>query len=63
MRMPTYEADFGWGKPVYFRYAVVATQDRAIITQSTDGDDSVILFQSFQMEYMQLFKDSFYEEI
>jgi len=43
MRMPTYEADFGWGKPVYFGYAAVATQDRAIITQSMDVKIAKIL--------------------
>ncbi|ESW18242.1 hypothetical protein PHAVU_006G024700 [Phaseolus vulgaris] len=63
MRMPMHEADFGWGKAVYLGHAGVATQDRALITQSLDGDDSIIVFLPFQMEHMQLFKDFFYEEI
>ncbi|CAK8573576.1 unnamed protein product [Lathyrus sativus] len=34
MNMPLYEADFGWGKPVYFGTADVAPNDRAVILLS-----------------------------
>ncbi|KAK7333715.1 hypothetical protein VNO80_30492 [Phaseolus coccineus] len=63
MSMPGHEADFGWGKPVYLGLVSVAKQDRALITQSTDGENSINLVLHFQMEHMQLFKNFFYEEI
>jgi shikimate O-hydroxycinnamoyltransferase len=40
--MPIYEADFGWGKPIYFGLiAYVSPHDRALILLSPDGDGSV----------------------
>lgn len=63
LSMPMDEADFGWGKPVYIGLAGVVRQERAVITQSPDGDGSVILVLHFQDEHMQLFKNYFYTEI
>ncbi|QCD79443.1 shikimate O-hydroxycinnamoyltransferase [Vigna unguiculata] len=63
LSMPMHEAGFGWGKPVYSGLAGKAAQERAVITQSPDGDGSVILVLHFQVEHMELFKNYFYEEI
>ncbi|KAL2322582.1 hypothetical protein Fmac_026961 [Flemingia macrophylla] len=63
MNLPLYEADFGWGKPIYFGLAYVASQDRALILLSPEGDGSVFVPVHFQIEYMQPFKKFFYEDI
>ncbi|CAJ1964340.1 unnamed protein product [Sphenostylis stenocarpa] len=63
MSMPVNEADFGWGKPVHFGVANMATQDRVILFRSLDGDGSIVLTIHFQMELMELFKKLIYEEI
>ncbi|KAJ1441391.1 Transferase [Sesbania bispinosa] len=61
MSMPVYEADFGWGKPVYFGLAYVAAHDRALILLSPEGDGSVIVCLHFQVAHIQLFKTLFYD--
>ncbi|KAJ1407942.1 Transferase [Sesbania bispinosa] len=61
MSMPMYEADFGWGKPVYFGLAYVAAHDRALILLSPEGDGSVIVCMHFQVAHIQLFKTLFYD--
>nr|KYP33676.1 Anthranilate N-benzoyltransferase protein 2 [Cajanus cajan] len=63
MSMPVYEADFGWGKPIYFGLAYVVSHDRALILLSPEGDGSVIVSMHFQIAHMQLFKKFFYEHI
>ncbi|CAJ1964467.1 unnamed protein product [Sphenostylis stenocarpa] len=61
MSMPVYEADFGWGKPVYFGLAYVFPQDRAVILLGPHGDETVIVSMHFQAEHLQLFKKFFYQ--
>ncbi|KAL9319748.1 hypothetical protein ACSQ67_011587 [Phaseolus vulgaris] len=63
MSMPLYEADFGWGKPVYFGLAYVYAQDRAVIILSPLGDGSIVVCMTFQEEHLELFKKFFYETI
>ncbi|KAK7316730.1 hypothetical protein RJT34_00403 [Clitoria ternatea] len=61
--MPAYEADFGWGKPVFVGLGYVCPFDRAIITLGPEGDGSVVVVMHFQVIHMQLFKKFFYEDI
>ncbi|GAU12649.1 hypothetical protein TSUD_121410 [Trifolium subterraneum] len=63
MGIPFYEADFGWGKPIYFGYAGVSPHDRAYILLSPNGDGSVIVSLHFQIAHLELFKKFFYEDI
>ncbi|XP_014508273.1 spermidine hydroxycinnamoyl transferase-like [Vigna radiata var. radiata] len=63
MSMPVYEADFGWGKPVFFGLAYVAPQDRAVILLSPDGDGSIIVSMHFQELHLELFKKFFYQSL
>lgn len=63
MSMPIYEADFGWGKPVYFGLAFVSPHDRAVILLSPDGDGSVLVCLHFQIALLELFKKFFYGDI
>ncbi|XP_004500005.1 hydroxycinnamoyl-CoA:piscidic acid hydroxycinnamoyltransferase-like [Cicer arietinum] len=63
MGFATNEADFGWGKPIYFSMGHVTSYDRAIIIKSPDDDASVTVCMHFQVELMQLFKKFFYEDL
>ncbi|XP_058788216.1 hydroxycinnamoyl-CoA:piscidic acid hydroxycinnamoyltransferase-like [Vicia villosa] len=63
MSMPVYEADFGWGKPVYFGIAYVSPHDRAVILLSPDGDGSILVCLHFQNAHLELFKKFFYGDI
>ncbi|GAU12647.1 hypothetical protein TSUD_121380 [Trifolium subterraneum] len=63
MGMPFYEADFGWGKPIFFGFACVSPHDRAFIYLSPDGDGSVIVCLHFQIAHLELFNKFFYEDI
>ncbi|KAL2322637.1 hypothetical protein Fmac_027016 [Flemingia macrophylla] len=63
MSMPVYEADFGWGKPIYFGLGYVSSHDRAVILLGPEGDGSVIVSMHFQIAHMQAFKKFFYEHI
>ncbi|GAU20541.1 hypothetical protein TSUD_130990 [Trifolium subterraneum] len=63
MSMPIYEADFGWGKPIYFGLAYVSAHDRALILLSPDGDGSVLVDLHFQIAHLELFNKFFYQDI
>lgn len=63
MSLPAYEADFGWGKPVYFGLGYVSSHDRGLILLSPDGDGSVVVCMHFQVAHMQLLKKFFYEDV
>jgi shikimate O-hydroxycinnamoyltransferase len=61
--MPFFEADFGWGKPIYFGYACVIPHDRAFMYLGPDGDGSIIVCLHFQIAHLELFNKFFYEDI
>lgn len=63
INLPTYKADFGWGKPFYFGTGYVSRHDRAWIQLGPDRDGSVIVCMHFQVELMELFKKFFYEDL
>lgn len=63
MNMPAYGADFGWGKPVYFGLGYVCPYDRAVISESAEGDGSVNVTMHLEIIHMQLFKKFFYQDI
>ncbi|AES70178.1 putative shikimate O-hydroxycinnamoyltransferase [Medicago truncatula] len=63
MTLPSYKADFGWGKPMHFGIGYVSPNDRGLILLSPDEDGSAIVCMHFQVELMQLFKKFFYEDI
>lgn len=52
MNIPAYEADFGWGKPVYFGLGYVCPYDRAVITESAQGDGSVNVTMHLERLYI-----------
>ncbi|WJX31789.1 shikimate O-hydroxycinnamoyltransferase [Trifolium repens] len=63
MSMPIYEADFGFGKPIYFGLSYVSPHDRALILLSPEGDGSVHVCLHFQIAHLELFNKFFYQDI
>ncbi|XP_027341329.1 spermidine hydroxycinnamoyl transferase-like [Abrus precatorius] len=63
MSMEMYEADFGWGKPVYFGLGYLFPQDRGIVILSPEERGSIIVNMHFQIAHIPLFKRFFYEDI
>ncbi|KAK7315422.1 hypothetical protein VNO77_33969 [Canavalia gladiata] len=63
MSMLWYEANFGWGKPVYFGPGSIASDGKAFIIQSSHEDGSIIILLRLHTAHMQIFNKLFYEDI
>ncbi|RHN58655.1 putative shikimate O-hydroxycinnamoyltransferase [Medicago truncatula] len=63
MSMPVYEADFGWGKPLFFGPALVLPDGRLYIMRSSSGDGSLLVSVHLQSRHMELFKNFFYQDL
>lgn len=63
MSMPVYEADFGWGKPLFFGPALVLPDGRSYLMRSSSGDGSLLLSVHLQSRHMELFKNFFYQDL
>jgi len=63
MSMPVYEADFGWGKPLFFGSALVLPDGTSHIMRSSSGDGSLLVSVHLQSRYMELFKNFFYQDL
>ncbi|XP_028766832.1 spermidine hydroxycinnamoyl transferase-like [Neltuma alba] len=56
------EADFGWGKPVYFGPGFMDSEGKAFVLNSSDGDGVVVAI-CLQALHMDAFRRWFYEDI
>ncbi|MED6133060.1 hypothetical protein PIB30_024739 [Stylosanthes scabra] len=63
LRMPMYDADFGWGKPDYFGPGGVCPFDNGIIAPTPHGDGSIVIFMYFQMAHMKNFIKLFWHNL
>jgi shikimate O-hydroxycinnamoyltransferase len=63
MSMPVYEADFGWGKPLFFGPALVLPDGKSYIMRSSSGDESLLVSVHLQSRHMELFKNFFYQDL
>ncbi|KAM3692094.1 hypothetical protein ACJW31_08G062400 [Castanea mollissima] len=62
--LPFYDADFGWGKPIYVGPAALLHMDGiSFIMPSPTTDGSLIIALRLQTQYMDSFKKIFYEDI
>ncbi|KAJ7971908.1 spermidine hydroxycinnamoyl transferase-like [Quillaja saponaria] len=63
MSLPVYEADFGWGKPVYMGIGAMSGDGWSVIMSSPSGDGSVIVALCLQTPHLEAFKKIFYKDM
>ncbi|KAJ7949107.1 Shikimate O-hydroxycinnamoyl transferase [Quillaja saponaria] len=62
--LPAYDADFGWGKPVYFGVgSFISVDGRSFIMPGPAADGSIVINLRLQTQHMEAFKKFFYEDI
>ncbi|XP_016752812.1 shikimate O-hydroxycinnamoyltransferase-like [Gossypium hirsutum] len=60
-RLSTYDADFGWGRPIYMGPANVVHEGKIYILSSPINDGSLSLVACLQTAHMKLFEKHLYE--
>ncbi|XP_010244666.1 PREDICTED: shikimate O-hydroxycinnamoyltransferase-like [Nelumbo nucifera] len=60
-RLPLYDADFGWGRPIHVGPAVVYSEGLSYILPSPTNDGSVLLAISLQSDHMEVFRKILYD--
>ncbi|KAI4357060.1 hypothetical protein L6164_001034 [Bauhinia variegata] len=63
LSMPMYDADFGWGKPLYMGPGSLNEDGKTFIMPSPSGDGSAIVALRLQTTHMEAFQRFFYEDI
>ncbi|CAN7110306.1 shikimate O-hydroxycinnamoyltransferase [Brassica rapa] len=61
VRLPIYDADFGWGRPVFMGPSVIAFEGLSFVLPSPTNDGSLSLFIALRTEHMKLFEKYLYE--
>ncbi|KAF3529249.1 hypothetical protein DY000_02039017 [Brassica cretica] len=61
VRLPIYDADFGWGRPVFMGPSVIAFEGLSYVLPSPTNDGSLSLFIALRTEHMKLFEKYLYE--
>ncbi|MCL7037509.1 hypothetical protein MKW94_016348 [Papaver nudicaule] len=62
LKLPMYEADFGWGQPVYMGPAVISCAGRSMLAPNPPGVGGFSLTIALESDYhMNLFKNYFYD--
>lgn len=60
-RLPIYESDFGWGRPIFMGPACILYEGTIYILPSPSGDRSVALAVCLDPDHLALFKECLYE--
>ncbi|KAJ7955562.1 spermidine hydroxycinnamoyl transferase-like [Quillaja saponaria] len=63
MSLPVYEANFGWGKPIYMGPASLNADGKSYIMPHPDADGSLIIALRLQTLHMEAFTKFFYDDI
>ncbi|KAK4479694.1 hypothetical protein RD792_015224 [Penstemon davidsonii] len=61
VRMPIYDADFGWGKPVFLGPGAISREGKVIMFPSPINDGSILLSIALPKEHMKRFEKIVYE--
>ncbi|XP_030511175.2 shikimate O-hydroxycinnamoyltransferase [Cannabis sativa] len=61
IRLPFYEADFGWGRPIYVRPATILYDGITYLLSSPDDDGSVFVAIGLQHDHMKDFVKFLYD--
>ncbi|KAI4356001.1 hypothetical protein L6164_000055 [Bauhinia variegata] len=61
--IPIFEADFGWGKPIYVGLGALDGDGSTFIIPTSAGDGSLIVAICLQKTHMKAFKMLFYEDL
>lgn len=59
-RMPFYEADFGWGRPVHMGLGSVPADGHVIVLPSPGNDGNLFIAMSMPKEQLHVFENFFY---
>ncbi|KAJ0750960.1 putative quinate O-hydroxycinnamoyltransferase [Helianthus annuus] len=59
-RLPIYDADFGWGRPIFLGPARIPLEGLCFVLPSPINDGSLSIFIRLDVEHMKLFRDFFY---
>ncbi|KAJ0090660.1 hypothetical protein Patl1_14611 [Pistacia atlantica] len=62
LRMPVYDTDFGWGKPIYMGRATISLEGTSFILPNPYDERSLSLIICLENHHMELFKKFFYSE-
>ncbi|OVA05082.1 Transferase [Macleaya cordata] len=57
-----YDADFGWGKPIYMGPATLGFDGKSFVIPG-DGDGSLLIALRLRVDHMEAFKEFFYQDI
>ncbi|PIA34355.1 hypothetical protein AQUCO_03800153v1 [Aquilegia coerulea] len=60
-RLPLYDADFGWGKPVYMGPGCIIHEGLAYVLPSSSNDGNLSIIISLQSDYIVPFEQYLYE--
>ncbi|KAI3463475.1 hypothetical protein Pfo_020138 [Paulownia fortunei] len=60
VRLPIYDADFGWGKPIYMGPGAPTSEGKSYLLPSPTKDGSLLFAISLPKEHMQLFEKLLY---
>ncbi|KAK8663620.1 hypothetical protein V6N13_083429 [Hibiscus sabdariffa] len=59
--LPMYDADFGWGRPIYMGPANIVQEGKTLILPSPTDDGSVSVVAGLETSHVKLFKKHFYD--
>lgn len=61
MRLPIYDSDFGWGRPISMTRTKINYEGKAYFVPSPTNDGSASLVISLEPHQMEIFKECFYD--
>jgi len=60
-KFPIYDADFGWGRPIFMRPAWIVHEGQSMILPSPTNDGNLYLVINLPPHHMKLFQEFLYD--